>query len=83
MSATDSPRSGASFALFYSVTERRTVGGKAEWRERLVYGTTLYQVKQTTSAAAARLEVVAKGVKALSELARREDERATSRRKRR
>jgi hypothetical protein len=83
VSTTDSPRSGASFALIYSVTECRTVDGKQEWRERMVCSTSIYQAKQTTVATAALLEVVAKGVKALSELARREDERATSRRKRR
>lgn len=83
MSTTNSPRVGASFALIYSVTECRTMDGKQEWRERMVFGATLYQAKQTTVATAALLEVVAKGVKALSVLARREDERATSRRKRR
>ena len=68
---------GANFAVLYQVTECRKVRGKiVEWRERVVVGTTLYQVAQTTFCNAAMLEVVAKGAEALATIARVEDEKA-------
>lgn len=80
--AGDVPRTGANFTILYMVTECRKVRGRVvEWRERLVRGTTLYQASNGFIGTAALLEVVAKGVKALSAIARAEDERATSRRK--
>jgi hypothetical protein len=82
------PDVGGTFVLLYEVTERRTVRGKAvEWRERVVPGVTLYQASTGFIGTSALLEVVAKGVAALSSIARVEDEtaqkqkRATSRRK--
>lgn len=72
---------GANFTLLYMVTERRKSGGGMEWRERLVPGVTLYQVKEMMGTTSTMLEIVAKGVKALAAIARNEDERATSRRK--
>jgi len=84
----DVPRTGANFAILYMVTECRKVRGKAvEWRERLVCGATLYQSGTGFIGTATLLELVAKGVRALSYIARHEDERiaatrrATSRRK--
>lgn len=80
----DVPEPGANFTILYMVTECRKERGRVvEWRERLVRGATLYQAVQATYCNAAMLEVVAKGVKALSNLARDADGRATSRRKRR
>lgn len=78
----ESRNAGAYFAIVYMVTECRKVRGLAvEWRERLVHGATLYQAPNGFIGTAALLEVVAKGVKALSSVAYAEDERATSRRK--
>jgi hypothetical protein len=75
---------GHYLAILYMVTECRKVGRAAvEWRERLVPGSTLYQASTGVIGAAALLEVVAKGVRALSGIARKEDEAATSRRTRR
>lgn len=79
----DTGRAGATFTLLCLVTESRMVGHAPEWRERVVPGKTLYQARQVVLGTSALLEVVAKGVKALSSIARAEDDRATSRRKRR
>jgi hypothetical protein len=74
----DVRNTGANFTLLYMVTECRKVRGRVvEWRERLVHGKTLYQAKQGLVSTSAMLEVVATGVKALSHIARIDDERAT------
>lgn len=79
---TGESKAGATFTFLYLVTERRKERGRVvEWRERVLHGATLYQAQQVTVSTAAMLEIVAKGVKALSHIARTEDELATSRRK--
>jgi hypothetical protein len=82
--AGEARNTGANFTILYMVTECRKERGRVvEWRERLVHGTTLCQAKQMLVADAALLEVVATGVRALSHIARIEDERATPKRTRR
>jgi precorrin-3B methylase len=63
---------GHYLAILYMVTECRKVGRQAvEWRERLVPGTTLCQATTGQIGASALLDVVDKGVRALSHLARK------------
>lgn len=73
VTTTFAPRSGATFALLYSVTERRVVNGKPEWRERCVAGSAIYQASNGLTAKSALLEIVAIGVEALSVIAREND----------
>jgi hypothetical protein len=85
------PSVGGVFAIIYEVTEviRDNNGAPLKWRERLVHGHTLYQVKEPLVGTNALLGMVAKGVDALTNIARAEDDRlsvakhATSRRGRR
>lgn len=74
---------GAHFHIVYQILERRTYKGETEWRERLVHGRALCQCKERLVATAGLLEAVAAGVRALTAIARTNDDRATPKRNRR